>query len=313
MFTDNVVTMPSAWCLDNILLKDVSPESWKYSPERNTNDTEYYIFEEAGIDRVRQFHDYCNVGNLSTGTSVASSECSDDLYLDLDADTEADLFGDLASSVLSIIQDIKDTDFSEVVLEDIKDTEIDSSCDNCSRIIPPSEPASIDLSCNSCSNYSSKNKRHKKWNELKEDEKVIVVDQLSQRISRDLGIREQLEVIRIIDPKSRISPTDKQFLIDITNMTEEKIEKIQDYIKTHSCADCQSDDNGVSTSSPRKNKKRQMSQERKNRQRADRQRHRKEYRQILKEKRSGLFVKEEVLSMSRLTPPPEEEDIDIVG
>lgn len=41
----------SPWCLDNILLKDVSPESWKYSPERNTNDTEYYIFEEAGIDR----------------------------------------------------------------------------------------------------------------------------------------------------------------------------------------------------------------------------------------------------------------------
>lgn len=56
-----------------------------------------------------------------------------------------------------------------------------------------------------------------------------------------------------------------------------------------------------------------MSQERKNRQRADRQRQRKDYRQILKEKRSGLFVKEEVLSMSRLTPPPEEEDIDILG
>lgn len=38
-------------------------------------------------------------------------------------------------------------------------------------------------------------------------------------------------------------------------MTEEKIEKIQDYIKTHSCSDCQSDDNGVSTPSPRKSKK----------------------------------------------------------
>lgn len=44
---------------------------------------------------------------------------------------------------------------------------------------------------------------------------MIVVDQLSQRISRDLGIREQLEVVRIIDPKSRISPTDKQFLIGL--------------------------------------------------------------------------------------------------
>lgn len=44
-------------------------------------------------------------------------------------------------------------------------------------------------------------------------------------------------------------------LADITNMTEEKIEKIQDYIKTHSCSDCQSDDSGVSTPSPRKSKK----------------------------------------------------------
>ena len=41
---------------------------------------------------------------------------------------------------------------------------------------------------------------------------------------------------------------------DITNMTEEKIQKIQDYIKTHTCTDCLSDDS-ISNSSPRKSKK----------------------------------------------------------
>lgn len=61
------------------------------------------------IYRIKQFHDYCGFTHTSTGTSIASSECGDDLYLDLDGDTEVDLFGDLASSVLNIIQDIQET------------------------------------------------------------------------------------------------------------------------------------------------------------------------------------------------------------
>lgn len=254
---------------------------------------------------MKNFHDNYAVCNLSTGTSVASSDCSDDLYLDLDGDPDTDLFGDLASSVLNLLQDIKESD-------DVIDHDIDLS--NCS---PPhiTEPASIDLSCSNCSNYKqnrNKKQKDKKWNDLNENEKVVIVDQISQSISRNLGLREQLEVIKIINPKSSVSSTDRQFLIDITNMTEEKIQKIQDYIKTHTCTDCLSDDS-ISNSSPRKSKKKQQSQERKNRHRIDKQRQRKEYRQILKEKRSGLFVKEEVLSMSRLSPPPEEEDIDILG
>lgn len=360
MLTDSVITLPSAWCLDNILLSDVSPESWKYSPERNSSETDLYHVEESGLDRIKQFHDYCGLAHTSTGTSIASSECSDDLYLDLDGDTEADLFGDLASSVLNIIQDIQESGSEEIELftdsrpesilsfcdscsassSDKCDTRplVDSSscdnndtrsnnnhcsCDKCSRLsfedsstsvsteVSCDDECSIDVACTGCS-CRRRNRKNKKWSDLNEAEKVTVVDELSLRISRDLGLREQLEVIRMIDPKSHASPTDKQFLIDITNMTEEKIEKIQDYIKTHCCIECQSDDNSLK-SSPRKSKKRQMSTERKNRHKHDRQRQRKEYRQILKERRSGLFVKEEVLSMSRLTPPPEEEDIDIVG
>lgn len=64
---------------------------------------------------------------------------------------------------ITISSDLFFLDFSEVVLEDITDTDLDSSCDNCDRVIPPAEPASIDLSCSSCSNYSSKNRKHKKW------------------------------------------------------------------------------------------------------------------------------------------------------
>ena len=40
---------------------------------------------------------------------MASSDCSEDLYLDLDGDPDTDLFGDLASSVLNLLQDIKES------------------------------------------------------------------------------------------------------------------------------------------------------------------------------------------------------------
>jgi hypothetical protein len=42
-------------------------------------------------------------------------------------------------------------------------------------------------------------------NDLNENEKVVIVDQISQSISRNLGLREQLEIIKIINPKSSVS------------------------------------------------------------------------------------------------------------
>ena len=68
-----------------------------------------YTFNKYFTFRARNFHDNYAVCNLSTGTSVASSDCSEDLYLDLDGDPDTDLFGDLASSVLNLLQDIKES------------------------------------------------------------------------------------------------------------------------------------------------------------------------------------------------------------
>ena len=42
--------------------------------------------------------------SLSSGTSIASSDCSDEYDLALDNDSE-DLFGDITASILNVIQD----------------------------------------------------------------------------------------------------------------------------------------------------------------------------------------------------------------
>lgn len=48
---------------------------------------------------------------------------------------------------------------------------------------------------------------------LSDDEKASVIEELSRVISNELGLREQLEVIRIINPSAEVSPTDKEFVI----------------------------------------------------------------------------------------------------
>lgn len=48
---------------------------------------------------------------------------------------------------------------------------------------------------------------------LCDEEKTTVIEELSRIISNDLGLREQLEVIRIINPAAHVSPTDKEFVI----------------------------------------------------------------------------------------------------
>lgn len=48
---------------------------------------------------------------------------------------------------------------------------------------------------------------------LCDDEKASVIEELSRVISNELGLREQLEVIRIINPSAEVSPTDKEFVI----------------------------------------------------------------------------------------------------
>ncbi|RXM94637.1 Protein FAM199X [Acipenser ruthenus] len=90
-----------------------------------------------------------------------------------------------------------------------------------------------------------------------------------------MGLREQLDIIKIIDPSAQISPTDSEFIIELNCLTDDKL-------------------------------KQKRSKQRKLQQKALRKKQVKEQRQARKERLSGLFLNEEVLSLK--VTEEEEED-----
>lgn len=41
-----------------------------------------------------------------------------------------------------------------------------------------------------------------------------------------MGLREQLDIIKIIDPTAQISPTDSEFIIELNCLTDEKLKQV---------------------------------------------------------------------------------------
>lgn len=41
-----------------------------------------------------------------------------------------------------------------------------------------------------------------------------------------MGLREQLDIIKIIDPCAQISPTDSEFIIELNCLTDEKLKQV---------------------------------------------------------------------------------------
>ncbi|XP_048652892.1 protein FAM199X isoform X2 [Marmota marmota marmota] len=156
------------------------------------------------------------------------------------------------------------------------------------------------------------------------DEQVEYIEYLSRKVSTEMGLREQLDIIKIIDPSAQISPTDSEFIIELNCLTDEKLKQVRNYIKEHSprqrpareawkrsnfsCAST-SGVSGASASSSSASMKR--SKQRKLQQKAFRKRQLKEQRQARKERLSGLFLNEEVLSL-KVTEEDHEADVDVL-
>lgn len=47
-----------------------------------------------------------------------------------------------------------------------------------------------------------------------------------------MGLREQLDIIKIIDPCAQISPTDSEFIIELNCLTDEKLKQVGSNSKT---------------------------------------------------------------------------------
>ncbi|XP_048731138.2 protein FAM199X-like isoform X2 [Ostrea edulis] len=258
----------------------------------------------------------CSENLNSTFFSENGSDCGDEIPLDIVAELQETLFGDISTSLVNIL-DVTEED--ACLLDSAVWTtalETLSTVSDLSSSTPCESTASSHKSTPPQNRKKSVNFRTVKWNTLCDDEKTSVIEEISRVISNELGLREQLEVIRIINPSAHISPTDKEFVIDIYSIDEEKLQKIQEYIAIHAQTPSitnKDKSNVLPKKHSKQTNKKQSTQEKKARQKFYKQRQRKEYRQMLKEKRSGLFAREEVLSVSEIEPGVGDGDIDILG
>nr|XP_033801894.1 protein FAM199X [Geotrypetes seraphini] len=327
-------------------------------------------------DPLHRFH--TNRWNLtSCGTSVASSECSEELFssvsvgdqddcyslLDDQEFTSFDLFpeGSVCSDVSSSISTYWDWSDSEFEWQ-LPSSDIASGSDVLSDVIPsiPSSPCLL----------SKKKSKHRNldelpWSAMTNDEQVEYIEYLSRKVSTEMGLREQLDIIKIIDPTAQISPTDSEFIIELNCLTDEKLKQVRNYIKEHgprprpareswkrsgySCAStsgvsgasssasmvstasssgssagnsasnsstnmsrAHSDSNLSASAAERIRDSKKRSKQRKLQQKAMRKRQLKEQRQARKERLSGLFLNEEVLSLKVTEEDPEGGDVDVL-
>lgn len=52
------------------------------------------------------------------------------------------------------------------------------------------------------------------------------IEYLSRKVSTEMGLREQLDIIKIIDPNAQISPTDSEFIIELNCLTDDKLKQV---------------------------------------------------------------------------------------
>uniref|UniRef100_V5GVT1 Uncharacterized protein n=1 Tax=Ixodes ricinus TaxID=34613 RepID=V5GVT1_IXORI len=163
----------------------------------------------------------------------------------------------------------------------------------------------------------------KSWSLMSGEEQLRTVEALTEAISRQLGLREQLDVIRIINPLASVDPAaDREFIVDLRHLDDRKLRQIADYVRRHAAAKEEvarprpgrrsrrstSDNSSSGSSNPSATKAPINSGVAPRTQKDKRKRHRREpamashqrkaRRQMLKEQRSGLFVHEQVLSLS---------------
>nr|XP_034969650.1 protein FAM199X [Zootoca vivipara] len=329
-------------------------------------------------DPLRRLH--AHRWNLtSCGTSVASSECSEELFSSVSVGDQDDCFSllddqDLTSFDLfpegSVCSDVSSSistywDWSDSEFEwQLPGSDIASGSDVLSDIIPsiPSSPCMLPKKKN-----KHRNLDELPWSAMTNDEQVEYIEYLSRKVSMEMGLREQLDIIKIIDPTAQISPTDNEFIIELNCLTDEKLKQVRSYIKEHgprqrsarenwkrsgySCGSASgvsgasassssasmvssasssgssignsgtnssanmsrahSDSNLSASAAERIRDSKKRSKQRKLQQKALRKRQLKEQRQARKERLSGLFLNEEVLSL-KVTEDDHERDVDVL-
>ncbi|GFR06654.1 uncharacterized protein TNCT_597511, partial [Trichonephila clavata] len=170
----------------------------------------------------------------------------------------------------------------------------------------------------------------KLWSHMLPNEQLNTLHALSE-VTVHMSKREQMEVIKIIDPTAVIAPDDKEFALDSSNLNDVKLQKVKDFIikqkrlveksskslnsssslsskKTNNSSKLVSRKNASYTKTKRKSQKEQQKQNmsfpaEEKRIKLKRQK------QIRKEQKSGFFVYEKRVVIDSVL---EDEDINIL-
>lgn len=279
------------------------------------------IDEDEDSNSILEAPEKISSYTYSSGTSIASSECSsDDLYND---DDETFLQNIHLSSCL--LADLQTSDISEPLsLESLDWTDPSSFTTSSDYRLDEdwySDPLVPEASqAFTCTPVTSKKCRcqerrrsGKKWNKMTQKEKLETVEELSSTVTNHLSLREQLEVIRIINPLADTSTAESEFFIDLEVIDDHKLQKIEDIVNFNSSQSPEPDHVCRNTYQSSKKFSKKTKNDRRSH-RVPKTRLRKENRQKLKERRSGLFVKEERLAVSTVVSNDgADEDVDVLG
>ncbi|XP_072163198.1 uncharacterized protein [Diadema setosum] len=258
----------------------------------------------------------------------------------------------LNSGYLSSLQDASFADTVTLDLLDSPDADLDL-CINEGSSIEVTGSDSRRSKATSQRSTSQQRRRQKKkrtedkrWNEMTVEEQEDVAEHLSAVLRSLLGPRERMEVMSMMSREKRSKLSDNDFVIEAHMLSESMLARLETFLEENEAKGEASDSELLLARPERKrgcggNGRRRKcaslpaspqhrgsydegtsssigSKMRSNRQkslRAWRRRSRKDYRQASKERRSGLFHKEEVLSLSQSIKEEasEEEEIDILG
>eukprot|EP00112_Aurelia_sp_Birch-Aquarium-sp1_P002286 Seg1249.18 transcript_id=Seg1249.18/GoldUCD/mRNA.D3Y31 product="Protein FAM199X" protein_id=Seg1249.18/GoldUCD/D3Y31 len=289
-----------------------------YDFENNEEEGTRVIFEAVGAELECDTIDYdffdnesIHLRGCSSGVpSCSSSPCSSERDYGVEKYSFADSF------------------------QDIEETEFDLAFHSCSNQIkrtkthiPKQERKNIQRR-NKCSSRRKERRKNEldrvmtclecRWSELNTQKQQETLEMLIGTVSQRLGLREQLQLIRIICPDADVSPNDKEFFIDFDLFDDDKFRGVCNFVKHHLLTMKETQKEGLSRKNSRKSKESKNSPpplwmgKTKS---IESKLLAKTSRQIKKEQKSGLFKQEEVLLLKedQAIIQEEDEELDVVG
>ena len=252
-------------------------------------------------------------------SSKSMSVCSDDLYMDIggcnDSSVVDDLFLGIEAGFIgtSDLSDFFENDyFSE--LDDTRSLFQQLANTSSPLQAPPpqrSAPASPKPQVKNRTNTNGRQLPTKLWSKMTSHEQTSTTEDLTRIINEQLGRREQLEIIRILQPDgSQLLPHQTEFILDFSGMNDDKHRRIKNIIKFNLIGGSGSiNDESDGYSSLSSNNSDPLSQRI---EKALKLRQRKEQRQAAKEHRSGLFNAQHH-QVLELTKCDEDIEVDILS